>query len=97
MCYLVNSDKASNDSRGTDTDETFDNTKTIRPTKSPHQAQVALPSTSRLETKELDIEDYSDIADEEEELHLKARVADFKVLSFHQAMPRCVMLNDFLG
>ena len=60
-------------------DDNFDNAKTIRPGKSPYQPPSPLPSVDSPRSQASDIEDYSDLAGDEEELHLKARVADFKV------------------
>lgn len=58
--------------------EADDNTRTIRPSRSPSMnGSLPRPSTSMSPI----VEDYSDLAGEEEELHLQAKVADFKVRS----------------
>lgn len=59
--------------------EPEDNAKTIRPTRSPHQNALSLPRKTSNPVPSPIVEDYSDLAGEDEEVHLKARVADFKV------------------
>ena len=53
-----------------------DNTQTIRPTKSPAGKVTPL---ARAPTTEPIVEDYSDLASEEDEDWLEEKVADFKV------------------
>lgn len=54
-----------------------ENAQTIRPTRSPSSVNTLL-KTPPLDMAPI-VEDYSDLASEEEDLHLQAKVANFKV------------------
>ena len=58
--------------------EADDNARTIRPTRSPSLNGGVLPRSASSPMTAI-VEDYSDLAGEEEEIHLQAKVADFKV------------------
>ena len=69
-------DKPDQDSEDNDNDN--DNAQTIRPTRSPshHPIPLAQPPAAEIEPI---VEDYSDLAMEEDEVTLQEKVADFKV------------------
>ncbi len=61
-----------------DKHEIEDNAQTIRPTRSPGQRNIPLAQPPSSDIQPI-VEDYSDLASEEDELHLEEKVADFKV------------------
>jgi hypothetical protein len=63
-----------------DKTETEDLSRTIRPTRSPGANPKSLVKPPPVEMGPI-VEDYSDLADEEEEIYLQEKVADFKVSS----------------
>jgi hypothetical protein len=58
--------------------EIEDNAQTIRPTRSPGQRSIPLAQPPSSDIQPI-VEDYSDLASEEDELHIREKVADFKV------------------
>jgi hypothetical protein len=85
----VNAEKAAEEEKP----DVDDNAKTIRPAKSPLRNVIPLPSRG----SDSDIEDYSDLAGEDEDLHLKAKVADFKVRSMTSPLSGNLMFMVIAG
>ena len=68
--------------------ETDDNARTIRPTRSPSGPGMTIP-LAKLPSMDIGpiVEDYSDLAIDEDDDQLLGKLADFRVLSFYPFFP----------
>ncbi|KAG6817006.1 hypothetical protein H0H87_000902 [Tephrocybe sp. NHM501043] len=76
-----------------DKHEAEDNAQTIRPNRSPGPSVIPLAQAPASDIAPI-VEDYSDLASEEDEEWLKEKVADFKVSAIHTAPPLPAHLNS---
>jgi hypothetical protein len=67
-----------------DKPEAEDNAQTIRPNRSPGHHSVPLAQSPASDIPPI-VEDYSDLATEEDEQVLQEKVADFKVCRYHSS------------
>lgn len=83
MTFYPALEKNASESSEEDKHEVEDNARTIRPNRSPGQQSVPLAQAPAAEIQPI-VEDYSDLATEEDEAWLEEKVADFKVRSIYE-------------
>jgi len=77
-----------------DKPEVEDNAQTIRPNRSPGHQPIPLAQAPASDIPPI-VEDYSDLATEEDEQWLQEKVADFKVRRYYFRREYIIFMNTF--